>query len=60
MDLYKTAAKLLSDYGSEAETEAAERAELLHAIGSHREAETWIAIMAQVASLRREGIEARV
>ena len=52
-DITKMATKLLVDYGDEAETEAEERAELLHAIGSHEEAELWITIMAQVANLRR-------
>jgi SAM-dependent MidA family methyltransferase len=52
-DVAKMATKLIVDYGDDAETEAVERAELLHAIGSHKEAELWITIMTQVADLRR-------
>lgn len=58
-DLTKLATKLLADYGNDAETEAAERAELLYAIGSHDEAEDWIEIMAQVAGLRQQADGAR-
>ena len=52
-DVTKIATKLIVDYGDEAETEAVERAELRHAIGSHKEADLWLAIMAHVADLRR-------
>jgi len=52
-DVTKIATKLIVDYGDEAETEAVERAELLHAIGSHEEADLWMAIMAHVADLRQ-------
>jgi metal-dependent HD superfamily phosphatase/phosphodiesterase len=52
-DVTKIATKLIVDYGDEAETEAVERAELLHAIGSHKEADLWLTIMAHVADLRR-------
>jgi metal-dependent HD superfamily phosphatase/phosphodiesterase len=52
-DVTKIATKLIVDYGDEAETEAVKRAELLHAIGSHKEADLWLAIMAHVADLRR-------
>lgn len=51
-DVAKMATKLIVDYGDEAESEAVERAELLHAIGSHKEADLWLAIMTEVASLR--------
>lgn len=52
-DITKIATKLIVDYGDQAETEAVERAELLHAIGSHKEADLWLDIMAHVADLRR-------
>jgi hypothetical protein len=52
-DITKIATKLIVDYGDEAETEAVERAELLHAIGSHEEADLWMAIMAHVAHIRQ-------
>ena len=52
-DVAELATKLIVDYGDEAETEAVERAELLHAIGSHKEAEMWLAIMTRIASQRR-------
>ena len=58
-DIAKIATKLIVDYGDEAETEAVERAELLHAIGSHEEADLWMAIMAHVAELRQSGASLR-
>jgi hypothetical protein len=53
-DLIKTAQKLLADYGIAAEEEAAERAVLLDAIGSHKEAEVWLAIADHVAAIRQQ------
>lgn len=51
----KMATKLIVDYGDEAEDEAIARAELLHALGSRKEADLWLSIMAEVANLRAEG-----
>jgi hypothetical protein len=53
-DIAKMATKLIVDYGDEAESEAVERAELLQAIGSHKEADLWLTIMAKVANLRAQ------
>jgi hypothetical protein len=60
-DITRMATKLIADYGNEAETEAVERAELLHAIGSHKEADLWMAIMAHVANIRQspQGVKLR-
>ena len=55
-DLAKAAQRLLKDYGNGAEEEAEERAILLDAIGSHREARDWIEIRDHVADLRRQDI----